>query len=82
MVVLALFHTLAFAGCEAQPSAPSSRPDPSLVTPVDRTGPIRITFVSANVSPAKITEQDAIDILTTISLIHRRLDAAVRTHVP
>lgn len=28
-----------------------------------------------------VTEQDALDILTTISLIHRRLDAAVRTHV-
>lgn len=28
-----------------------------------------------------ITEQDALDILTTISLIHRRLDAAIRTHV-
>ena len=30
----------------------------------------------------KITQQDALDILTTISLIHRRLDTAVRTHVP
>jgi uncharacterized protein (TIGR02391 family) len=29
-----------------------------------------------------IAEQDALDILTTVSLIHRRLDAAVRTHVP
>jgi uncharacterized protein (TIGR02391 family) len=29
-----------------------------------------------------ITEQDALDILTTISLIHRRLDTAIRTHVP
>jgi len=29
-----------------------------------------------------VTEQDALDILTTISLVHRRLDAAVRTHVP
>jgi uncharacterized protein (TIGR02391 family) len=29
-----------------------------------------------------VTEQDALDILTTISLIHRRLDAAVRTQVP
>ena len=28
-----------------------------------------------------VTEQDALDILTTISLIHRRLDTAVRTHV-
>jgi len=29
-----------------------------------------------------VTQQDALDILTTISLIHRRLDSAVRTHVP
>lgn len=29
-----------------------------------------------------ISEQDALDILTTISLIHRRLDDAIRTHVP
>lgn len=29
-----------------------------------------------------VTEQDALDILTTISLVHRRLDEAVRTHVP
>lgn len=30
----------------------------------------------------KVTEQDALDILTTISLIHRRIDNAVRTHIP
>lgn len=30
----------------------------------------------------KVSEQDALDILTTISLIHRRLDDAIRTHVP
>lgn len=29
-----------------------------------------------------VTEQDALDILTTISLIHRRLDSAIRTHIP
>lgn len=29
-----------------------------------------------------VSEQDALDILTTLSLIHRRLDNAVRTHVP
>lgn len=29
-----------------------------------------------------ISEQDALDVLTTLSLIHRRLDGAVRTHVP
>ena len=29
-----------------------------------------------------VTEQDALDILTTISLVHRRLDEAIRTHIP
>lgn len=29
-----------------------------------------------------LTEQDALDILTTISLLHRRLDTAIRTHIP
>jgi uncharacterized protein (TIGR02391 family) len=29
-----------------------------------------------------ISEQDALDILTTMSLVHRRLDEAVRTHIP
>lgn len=29
-----------------------------------------------------VSEQDALDILTTLSLVHRRLDGAVRTHVP
>lgn len=29
-----------------------------------------------------ISEQDALDILSTISYVHRRLDSAVRTHVP
>jgi uncharacterized protein (TIGR02391 family) len=29
-----------------------------------------------------ISELDALDILTTISLVHRRLDGVVRTHVP
>jgi uncharacterized protein (TIGR02391 family) len=29
-----------------------------------------------------MNEQDALDILTTLSLIHRRLDGAIRTHVP
>ena len=28
----------------------------------------------------RMTEQDALDVLTTISLVHRRLDDAVRTH--
>lgn len=29
-----------------------------------------------------ITELDALDTLTTMSLIHRRLDNSIRTHVP
>ena len=29
-----------------------------------------------------VTEHDALDVLTTLSLVHRRLDSAVRTHVP
>jgi uncharacterized protein (TIGR02391 family) len=29
-----------------------------------------------------VTEQGALDVLTTLSLVHRRLDSAVRTHVP
>lgn len=29
-----------------------------------------------------VSEQDALDILTTLSLLHRRLDGAVRTHIP
>ena len=30
----------------------------------------------------QITEGDALDILTTISLIHCRLNTATRTHIP
>lgn len=29
-----------------------------------------------------VSQQDALDILTTISLVHRRLDEAIRTHIP
>lgn len=29
-----------------------------------------------------ISEQDALDILSFVSLVHRRLDAAIRTHIP
>ena len=28
-----------------------------------------------------VSEQDALDILTTLSLVHPRLDAAIQTHV-
>lgn len=45
-------------------------------------GAFRNTTAHAPKIHWKITEQDALDILTTVSLIHRRLDTAVRTHVP
>jgi uncharacterized protein (TIGR02391 family) len=45
-------------------------------------GAFRNTTAHAPKIHWNVTEQDALDILTTISLIHRRLDAAVRTHVP
>jgi hypothetical protein len=47
-----LFAALVLAGCGSQPAAPSPLPDPNLqVTPIETSGPIRITFVSANISP-------------------------------
>jgi len=45
-------------------------------------GAFRNTTAHAPKIHWSVTEQDALDILTTISLIHRRLDAAVRTHLP
>lgn len=45
-------------------------------------GAFRNTTAHAPKIHWQITEQDAVDILTTISLIHRRLDSAVRTQVP
>jgi uncharacterized protein (TIGR02391 family) len=45
-------------------------------------GAFRNTTAHAPKIQWNATEQDALDILTTISLIHRRLDAAVRTHIP
>ena len=44
-------------------------------------GAFRNTTAHAPKIHWQITEQDALDILTTISLIHRRLDSAVRTQV-
>lgn len=45
-------------------------------------GAFRNTAAHAPKIHWNITEQDALDILTTISLVHRRLDSAVRTHIP
>ncbi|SNS70747.1 TIGR02391 family protein [Granulicella rosea] len=44
-------------------------------------GAFRNTAAHAPKIHWNITEQDALDILTTISLVHRRLDTAVRTHI-
>jgi uncharacterized protein (TIGR02391 family) len=44
-------------------------------------GAFRNTTAHAPKIHWQVTEQDALDILTTISLIHRRLDSAVRTHI-
>lgn len=45
-------------------------------------GAFRNTTAHAPKIHWNVTEQDALDVLTTLSLIHRRIDAAVRTHVP
>jgi uncharacterized protein (TIGR02391 family) len=44
-------------------------------------GAFRNTTAHAPKIHWNVTEQDALDILTTISLVHRRLDDAIRTHV-
>src|SRR5882672_10557576 len=44
-------------------------------------GAFRNTTAHAPKIHWNISEQDALDILTTISLVHRRLDTAVRTHI-
>lgn len=45
-------------------------------------GAFRNTTAHAPKIHWNVTEQDALDILTTLSLIHRRLDSAVRTGTP
>ena len=47
---------LACAGCGGQPAAPSPPPpDPATqVTPIDNTGPVRITFAAANIAPGSV----------------------------
>ena len=44
-------------------------------------GAFRNTTAHAPKIHWNLSEQDALDVLTTISLIHRRLDGAIRTHV-
>ncbi|MCK2127564.1 TIGR02391 family protein [Thauera aromatica] len=44
-------------------------------------GAFRNTTAHAPKIHWSVSEQDALDILTTLSLIHRRLDAAIRTHI-
>jgi uncharacterized protein (TIGR02391 family) len=45
-------------------------------------GAFRNTTAHAPKIHWEITQQDALDILTTISLVHRRLDTSFRTHIP
>ena len=45
-------------------------------------GAFRNTTAHAPKIHWQVTEQDALDVLTTVSLIHRRLDSSVRTHIP
>jgi uncharacterized protein (TIGR02391 family) len=44
-------------------------------------GAFRNTAAHAPKIHWEVSEQDALDVLTTISLLHRRLDTAIRTHV-
>jgi hypothetical protein len=47
--------TLALAACGRPSTAPSPPVDPNLqVTPIDSSGPVRITFVSANIAPGSV----------------------------
>ncbi|MBN8509804.1 MAG: TIGR02391 family protein [Burkholderiales bacterium] len=45
-------------------------------------GAFRNTTAHAPKIHWNVSEQDALHILTTVSLVHRRLDAAVCTHIP
>jgi len=49
LATLLALLSLSLAACRDQPTAPTPRPNP--VTPIDRTGPIQITFLSANIAP-------------------------------
>jgi hypothetical protein len=50
-----LFAVLVAANCGSAPVAPTPAADPaSVVQPLDSTGPIRIAFMSANVSPGSV----------------------------
>jgi hypothetical protein len=47
--------TILLVACGASGTAPSPPPDPHLqVTPLDSSGPVRITFVSANIAPGSV----------------------------
>jgi hypothetical protein len=50
-----LSAALVLAGCRNESTGPSPPPDPtSQVTPIDSTGPIRIRFLDANISPGNV----------------------------
>jgi hypothetical protein len=53
--ILLVFAMLAAAGCGSAAVAPTPAPDPtSQVAPIESSGPIRITFVTANVLPGGV----------------------------
>jgi hypothetical protein len=46
---------LTLAACGSQSTAPSPPADPTLqVTPIDSSGPVRISFLSANITPGSV----------------------------
>jgi hypothetical protein len=52
LAACALSGALAGAACGGPGTAPTNPPDPTpQVTPVESSGPVRISFVSANISP-------------------------------
>ena len=55
MAAVALLVAFVSASCVGYATAPTPAPDPmSQVVPIDASGPIRITFVSASVSPGTV----------------------------
>lgn len=51
-LTLACLVVLGVTGCRDQPAAPTPQPLPQhLVTPLDRTGPVQITYIGANIPP-------------------------------
>jgi len=54
-LVISVFTLLVAANCNSTVLAPAPAPDPALqVRPIDSSGPLRITFISANVAPGSV----------------------------